>query len=177
MTRNVVVVVAALGLACGSAPHKPDDNAAVASGGGGGGSSAAASSSSSAPPAAGSASPGGKSLYDRLGGISAIDAVVSDFLGNVAGDTRIQARFALTDLKDLKQKLVDQVCAATGGPCKYTGGDMKVVHKGMRIKGAEFDALVEDLIKSLDKFKVPDKEKGELLGALGPMKPDIVEEP
>ena len=128
-----------------------------------------------APAPAASAAP--KTLYERLGGLPAIDAVVGDFLGNVAADTRIQARFALTDLKDLKQKLVDQVCAASGGPCAYKGGDMKVVHKGMRIKGAEFDALVEDLVKTLDKFKVPEKEKGELLGALGPLKAQIVEVP
>ena len=70
--------------------------------------------------------------------------------------------------------LVDQICTGTGGPCTYTGRDMKSVHAGMRISDAEFDALVGDLVKALDKFKVPEKEKGELLGVLGPMKGDIV---
>ena len=59
---------------------------------------------------------------------------------------------------------VDQVCEASGGPCKYTGRSMKAAHAGMRITDAEFNALVEDLVKSLDKFKVPAKEKNELLG-------------
>lgn len=115
-----------------------------------------------------------KSLYDRLGGKDAITAVVEDFVANVAGDKRINAFFANADIPGLKQKLVDQICEATGGPCKYTGKDMKTSHNGMNVKEADFNALVEDLVKSLDKFKVGEKEKGELLGALGKMKPDIV---
>ena len=51
---------------------------------------------------------------------------------------------------------------------------MRTAHKGMNITDAQFNALVEDLVKTLDKFKVPEKEKGELLGVLGPMKPQIV---
>jgi len=115
-----------------------------------------------------------KSLYDRLGGKDAITAVVEDFVGNVAGDKRINAFFANADIPHLKQMLVDQICEATGGPCKYTGKDMKTSHNGMNIKEADFNALVEDLVKSLDKFKVGEKEKGELLTALGGMKGDIV---
>lgn len=117
---------------------------------------------------------GKKSLYDRLGGKPAITAVVEDFVGNVAADSRINARFANTNIPRLKTLLVEQVCEATGGPCKYTGRDMKSAHAGMNITDAEFGALVGDLVKSLDKFKVPDQEKNELLGALGGMKGQIV---
>ena len=115
-----------------------------------------------------------QSLYARLGGKDAITAVVDDFVGNVANDARINRRFAETDIPHLKASLVDQICAGTGGPCTYKGPDMKTAHKGMRIREEEWNALVEDLVKSLDKFKVPEKERGELLGVLGPMKPDIV---
>ena len=115
-----------------------------------------------------------KSLYDRLGGQPAIVAVVDDFVGNVAADGRINGFFARTDIARLKRLLVEQICAGTGGPCTYTGRDMQSAHRGMNISDAQFNALVEDLVKSLDKFKVPDKEKGELLGILGPMKPAIV---
>ncbi|HEV2041499.1 MAG TPA: group 1 truncated hemoglobin [Casimicrobiaceae bacterium] len=115
-----------------------------------------------------------KSLYDRLGGQGAIVAVVDDFVGNVAADNRINKFFAKTDIPRLKRLLVEQICAGTGGPCTYTGRDMKSAHAGMGINDAQFNALVEDLVKSLDKFKVPEKEKGELLGILGPMKPSIV---
>jgi hemoglobin len=114
------------------------------------------------------------SLYDRLGGKPAITAVVDDFIGNVAGDANINKRFAGANIPRLKTMLVDQICAASGGPCTYTGKDMVSAHKGMNITDGEFGALVGDLVKSLDKFKVPEKEKGELLGALGGMKNAIV---
>ncbi len=115
-----------------------------------------------------------KPLYDRLGGRPAIQAVVDDFIGNVAGDARINRRFANADIPRLKTKLVEQICEASGGPCKYTGANMVDAHRGMNINDAEFTALVEDLIKSLDKFKVPAQEKNELLTALGGLKPQIV---
>ena len=114
------------------------------------------------------------SLYDRLGGKPAIQAVVDDFIGNVAGDARINKRFANANVPRLKTMLVDQICEATGGPCKYTGASMVDAHRGMNINDGEFTALVEDLVKSLDKFKVPQKEKTELLTALGGMKGQIV---
>lgn len=119
--------------------------------------------------------PAGKSLYDRLGGKPAIVAVVDQFVANVAADSRINGRFATTDIPKLKGHLVDQVCMATGGPCIYKGRDMKTTHAGMKITDADFHALVEDLVAALDRFKVPAREKNELLGILGPMKKDIVE--
>lgn len=121
-----------------------------------------------------------KSLYSRLGGKKAITAVVDEFVNNCASDTRINKFFADTAkdpkrLADFKKNLVDQICQASGGPCKYKGKDMKTAHKGMGITEADFGALVEDLVKALDKFNVGATEKNELLGALGPMKGDIVE--
>lgn len=121
--------------------------------------------------------PAQQSLYDRLGGKTAISAVIDQFVANVAGDSRINGRFATTDIPRLKGNLVDQVCMATGGPCEYKGRDMKTTHAGMKISNVDFGALIEDLIKALDTFKVPAREKGELLGLLGPMKKDIVEVP
>ena len=115
-----------------------------------------------------------KSLYDRLGGTPAITAVVDDFVGNVAADNRINGFFARADIPRLKKLLVEQICQATGGPCTYTGRSMQAAHKGMNITDAQFNALVEDLKKTLDKFKVPEKEQGDLLAVLGPMKPQIV---
>jgi len=121
-----------------------------------------------------------KTLYERLGGKKSIEAVVDDFVTRVANDTRINGFFKDTAadpkrLDRLKKNLVDQICEASGGPCKYKGKDMKTAHKGMGVTGAAFGALVEDLIATLDKFKVPEAEKNELLGALAPMKGDIVE--
>jgi len=118
-----------------------------------------------------------KTLYDRLGGKAAITAVVDQFVTNVADDKRINARFSTTDIPRLKKNLVDQVCMASGGPCTYSGRDMTTTHAGMKITTADFNALVEDLVASLNKFKVSETEKKDLLGILGPMKKDIVEIP
>ena len=114
------------------------------------------------------------SLYKRLGEKKALVAVVDDFIGNVAADKRINGFFAKTDIPHLKKMLVEQLCAGTGGPCTYSGRDMKSSHAGLGIGGADFTALVENLVTTLDKFKVPTAEKNELLAILGPMKKDIV---
>jgi hemoglobin len=116
-----------------------------------------------------------KSLYERLGGEAAIKAVVDEFVANVGADTRINKYFANANLDRLKGHLVNQIGQASGGPQQYTGRDMKTAHAGMGIDGPAFDALVEDLVKALDKFAVPEQEKSELLAVLGPMKGDIVE--
>jgi hemoglobin len=114
-------------------------------------------------------------LYDRLGGKDAIVAVVADFVARCAGDDRINAKFGRTDIPRLKKMLVDQVCEATGGPCTYSGRDMKETHDGMGVTKGEFDSLVEDLVATLDQFNVPKPEQQELLGLLAPMQQDIVE--
>jgi hemoglobin len=118
---------------------------------------------------------GQKSLYERLGGLDAIKAVVGEFAARVLADERVNKKFAKTDAPRLTHYLVEQVCAATGGPCRYTGNNMRKAHRNMKVTAGEFDALVEDLVKALDKFNVPEAEKKELLGALAPMKSDIVE--
>jgi hemoglobin len=128
----------------------------------------------------GFARPKEKSLYVRLGGKKAITAVVDQFVSNVGADNRINHFFSQTvadpaRLANFKRNLVDQICQASGGPCKYTGKDMKTAHAGMGITNADFDALVGDLVAALDHFKVGETEKNELLAVLGPMRSDIVE--
>ncbi|MEA2174358.1 MAG: hemoglobin [Blastocatellia bacterium] len=116
-----------------------------------------------------------RSLYERLGGLAALQAVVDEFVGRVAADSRINGKFAKSDMPRLKLHLVEQLCAATGGPCEYTGRDMVKTHKNMKVTEGEFDALVEDLVAALDKFHVASPENDELLGILGPLKNQIVE--
>ncbi|MHB8417751.1 MAG: group I truncated hemoglobin [Myxococcales bacterium] len=116
-----------------------------------------------------------RTLYQRLGGQAAVEAVVGQFLANVAADRRINYFFGMSDLGRLRRQLADFVCAATDGPCRYQGRDMRSVHRGMGVNGAQFDALVDDLARALDQFHVPAREKGELLAALGPLRPDVVE--
>ena len=100
--------------------------------------------------------------------------MVDTFVANVAADTRINAFFRGVDLPQLKRLLVEQICQATGGPCTYSGRSMRAAHTGMNITTAQFDALVEDLVRALDRFQVPAREKSELLTALGGMRGDIV---
>lgn len=116
------------------------------------------------------------SLYNRLGGKDAIIKVVDDFVSNVSKDSRINKYFKDTDINHLKSQLVDQLCEATGGPCKYEGQNMKNAHAGLGIKSNQFEAMVEDLKITFRKFKIPDAEQNSLLAILGPMKKDIVEE-
>lgn len=116
-----------------------------------------------------------KTLYERLGGRPAIEAVVDDFVGRVAKDKRINGFFARTNIPRLKRHLADQISEAAGGPYTYRGRSMKEAHRGMGVSDADFNALVEDLVATLDHFKVPKKEQGELLAVLGPMRGDIVE--
>jgi hemoglobin len=120
------------------------------------------------------------SLYKRVGGYDAIAAVTDDFIARLASD-KVLNRF-LVGLSDgskahLRQMVVDQLCAATGGPCLYLGRDMKMAHKGLGITGGDWDLSVKHLVATLDKFKVPEKEKSELLAAVSAMKADIVEKP
>ncbi len=116
-----------------------------------------------------------KSLYERLGGEAAISAVVDDFAGRVLKDDKINMKFAKSNAPRLLFHLKEQVCAATGGPCKYTGKSMKESHMHMGVTEGEFNALVGHLVDTLDHFKVPEAEKNELLGILGPLKDQIVE--
>jgi hemoglobin len=116
-------------------------------------------------------------LYERLGGRHAIRLVVDDFVTNVAADSRVNARFKdmkPADVERFKSNLADQICQAAGGPCSYLGRDMKTVHTGMKVTDAEWNATIEDLVKALDKHKVAEKEKKELLALVEPMRPQIV---
>jgi len=116
-----------------------------------------------------------RSLFERLGGTDAITAVVKDFRDRCGGDSRINSKFARTDMPRLTSMLIDQVSEATGGPAKYTGRDMKTAHAEMGVTTGEFNALVENLVATLNKFGVGKAEQDELLGILGPLKSDIVE--
>ena len=119
-----------------------------------------------------------KSLYQRLGGYDALAAVTDDFIGRLATDKQLGRFFvghSEDSLKKIRQLVVDQLCAATGGPCVYIGRDMKTAHKGMGISKAEWDAAAGHLVATLDKFKVPEAEKKEVVAAISSFEKDIVE--
>ena len=120
----------------------------------------------------------GKSLYQRLGGYDALAAVVDDFVVRLVTDKQFERFFAGhsdDSKKKIRQHILDQFCAATGGPCVYIGREMKTSHSGLGITNAQWDAAAKHLVASLDKFNVPEKEKGEVLAFVTSLKKDIVE--
>lgn len=126
------------------------------------------------------AAPAGPSLYKRLGGYDALAAVTDDFLGRLIADKSLGRFFtgaSNASKAHIRQLVVDQLCNATGGPCLYIGRDMKTAHAGLAITEADWTASVNALVATLDKFKVPEKEKGEVLAAISSLKKDIVERP
>lgn len=124
------------------------------------------------------AAAGPQTLYARLGGYNAIAAVTDDFITRLATDPML-GRFFVGHSNDskarIRQHIIDQLCMATGGPCVYTGRTMKAAHAGLGITSAEWDRAVQHLAATLDTFKVGERERTELFGALTQLKPDIVE--
>ena len=120
------------------------------------------------------------SLYKRLGGYDALAAVTDDFIGRLAADAQIGRFFkghSTNSLHRIRQLIVDQLCNVTGGPCLYVGRDMKTTHAGLGITEQDWTSSVNHLVATLDKFKVPAKEKDEVLAAISSLKKDIVEKP
>ena len=133
-------------------------------------------------PAAGHSMESGEkpTLYQRLGGYDALAAVTDDFLGRLAADPKL-ARFFAGHAKDsltrIRQLVVEQLCAATGGPCAYIGRDMKSSHAGMGITDEDWNAAAAHLVATLEKFQVPAAEKEEVLALVSSLKADIVDAP
>ena len=119
-------------------------------------------------------------LYKRPGGCDALAAVTDDFLGRLSTDPafgRLFAGHSSDSIKRIRQLIVDQLCAATGGPCIYVGRDMKTAHSGRGIGEKDWDGSVKHLVATLDKLNVPAREKDEVLATVSTLKKDIVEKP
>ena len=99
------------------------------------------------------------SLYERLGGLPAITAVVDDFIGRLKKDPVVKDRFEALNVPRFREKLIEQVGEVSGGPQRYTGIDMLTLHTGMDITEEEFNAVVGDLTASLNAFQVPEREQ------------------
>ena len=115
-----------------------------------------------------------ETLYERLGGQKTVADFVSETVELSATDQTIKRSFDKVDLKKLKVKVTEQICALTGGPCNYSGDSMKLAHQGLDITEAEFYGFVEIFRGTLNRANVPEGAKNELLRILAPMKRDIV---
>ena len=121
-----------------------------------------------------------KSLYERLGGQPAVEAVASGLVDRILADNRVNKWFTHAssspeNTKAYKTTLTAFICKSVGGPCNYTGQDMVSAHKGRGVTSDAFNAVAEDLSAVLDKLKVPAKEKGEVMTLIGSLKPSIVQ--
>lgn len=113
-------------------------------------------------------------LFERLGGQEGLTAIVEGLISNIGADPRTRLHFTNINIGGFKTKMVEYLCEQTGGPCKYTGREMKATHAPLQIGNADFDAFTEDLTKSLDNKQVAQSDKDELLGILGKLRPDVV---
>ena len=116
-------------------------------------------------------------LFDSMGGEPVLRAAVDRFTEMAVSDPRINFTFAEADLSKFRQLLYDQLCELSGGPCHYTGRDMRTAHAKLGINTAEFNALTEDLYLALGKAGVPYRLQNRLIALLAPMKRDIVKAP
>lgn len=113
-------------------------------------------------------------LWRDLGGVDAIHKIASDTADNFLADPRIKATFDNTNMDRFRILLGDQFCVVAGGPCTYSGRNMKDTHKGLHLGNGDFNAVVEDLQKAMDKNGVPFATQNRFLARLAPMQHDIV---
>jgi hemoglobin len=113
------------------------------------------------------------SLYDRLGGKSAVGLIVDEFVARITGDARLNGRFAGVDVPPLKALFVDEFSAGAGGPGPSSARPERPARSSAAITDPEFDALTDDLFRALEKFGVPAQEQGELIGILGRLRPEL----
>jgi truncated hemoglobin YjbI len=122
-----------------------------------------------------------RTLWDRLGGEPGVTKIVDDFINLAAPDPKVDffrgGKFQMTpdQVVKMKRELVEQISQASGGPLKYTGPDMKTVHKGMGITDAQFNAAAAHLQKALEKNKVAAEDVKKVLGAVGSYRKEVVE--
>jgi hemoglobin len=119
-------------------------------------------------------------LYNRLGGVYAIATVVDDFIERLLVNNTLNANPRIAEARarvpkaGLKFQVAALVCQVTGGPCTYTGRTMKASHAHLNINEEQWQAMLADFRTTLDKFRVPVREQGELIGIVQSTKPDIV---
>lgn len=113
-------------------------------------------------------------LYKAFGGKEGIAKIVDDFVGITAADPRVNFQFAKTDIARLKKLLNEQLCAATGGGCAYTGRDMKTAHAHMGVTNAQYNAIAENMYDAWDKNGIPYRVQNKVMAVLATMQRDIV---
>ena len=116
-----------------------------------------------------------KTLFERVGGKPYLTAMVDDFVVRLAANRRLQRFFTESNRPALQARFLNQLCEASGGPCKYTGTGVPSAPQGMGLTSADFEVVVEEFSVTLDKFKVAENEQRELLTCLAPLRQELVQ--
>lgn len=123
------------------------------------------------------ADPSLQPVFEQFGGKAGLKSLMDDFMIGLVTDPRTRPFFASADQVHIKQELADQFCVILGGPCSYSGKSMEQAHAKLAIDRAQFNALVEDLQKAMDKHNIPFRAQNKLLGKLAPMSRAIITKP
>lgn len=118
--------------------------------------------------------PGSATLYDELGGMPVIEKITDNFIDEISFDPQIVAHFKDTKIERFREKLIEQLCNVSGGPCEYSGDKMTDVHTKMNITEAEFNRTVDLLINAMTRAGVAHPTQNKLLARLAPMRSDII---
>ena len=113
-------------------------------------------------------------LYRAFGEKAGLVSLMDDFMVRLLDDARTGPQFKPANQQRVKEQLVEQLCALSGGPCVYKGADMKSSHANLDITKADFHALVEVLQSAMDAKGIPFRKQGEMLTLLAPMHRDII---
>lgn len=113
-------------------------------------------------------------LYEQFGESAGLQALVDDLLERFADDPNIAPTFANTNIARFRSLFVEHLCEVVEGPCKYSGDDMREVHRGLAISEAQFNAVVEHLIEAMDARRIPTSAQNRLIARLAPMRKDII---
>ena len=115
-----------------------------------------------------------QSLYEALGQYEGITNITHQLILNIVKDERVKHRYKGVNMSKFKKGMSDYVCAVTGGPCEYTGDNMKLVHAGHNYTNTEFNAIVDDLILAMEQCNIPVTTQNRLLAKLAPTYKDVV---
>ena len=114
------------------------------------------------------------SLYDEIGGQPVLETLVDNFIMEIVSDNRVLPRFLDSNVNRFREKMIEHICLLADGPCIYTGDDMVQVHAGMNINSAEFNAIVEDLMRAMDKTGIALSSQNQILERMAPLRPQVI---
>ncbi len=113
-------------------------------------------------------------LYDQLGGKQGVAALTDAAIDQYADDPRVAPTFEHVDIKRFRRVFAEYICKISDGPCRYTGGSMAEVHRGLNLRETQFNAIVEDLTAAMTSLHLPVPTQNRLIKRLAPVRKDVL---